>query len=69
MESSGFRLPATPLLPNDPSLTIQAIGPGPVLRALRDEPLAHFRSFPEECGDLRGARKLWVLSFLRLRPL
>eukprot|EP00439_Symbiodinium_sp_Y106_P022227 s3268_g2.t1 len=26
MESSGFRLPATPLLPNDPSLTIQAIG-------------------------------------------
>ncbi|CAE7830187.1 RDH8 [Symbiodinium microadriaticum] len=26
MESSGFRLPATPLLPNDPSLTIRAIG-------------------------------------------
>mmetsp|Transcript_70728 Transcript_70728/g.165888 ORF Transcript_70728/g.165888 Transcript_70728/m.165888 type:complete len:1497 (+) Transcript_70728:104-4594(+) len=26
MESSGFRLPSTPLLPNDPSLTIQAMG-------------------------------------------
>jgi hypothetical protein len=28
MESGGFRLPTTPLLPNDMSLTIQAIGPG-----------------------------------------
>ncbi|CAE7696630.1 unnamed protein product [Symbiodinium pilosum] len=28
MESSGFRLPSTPLLPNDPSLTIRALGPG-----------------------------------------